>query len=64
MWIIFLWFMREGGSIDYDTNTILYHEIKKAGEETKSADAEKQEAANNTEAAAPENEKTVADSAE
>lgn len=56
--------MREGGSIDYDTNTILYHEIKKAGEETKSADAEKQEAANNTEAAAPENEKTVADSAE
>ena len=49
---------------DYDTNTILYHEIKKAGEETKSADAEKQEAANNTEAAAPENEKTVADSAE
>lgn len=49
---------------DYDTNKILYHEIKKAGEETKSADAEKQEAANNTEAAAPENEKTVADSAE
>ena len=43
---------------DYDTNEILYHE------ETKSADAEKQEAANNAEAATPENEKTAADSAE
>ena len=37
---------------------------KKAGEETKSAGAEKQEAENNTEATAPENEKTAADSAE
>ena len=45
---------------DYDTNEILYPEIKKAEEKTKSADAEKQEAENNTETVAPEKEGTAA----